>query len=299
MNKISSACPLSWQTLWISGLPTRWLDCAHGFVEAPDHTFPVAEPIIISAMRDFGAPAQTTMCLETEFGRVELCSNASARLNFTKPIPIGNPKALLPLTAALTQQWLLSGSLTLHAAVFQVNHRTLLVLGNSLAGKSTLVRSALQIGATVVSDDLVRLSFSTAQPPDMPDEQIIAHSLRGFVRFRQAGNLPEQCIWIDPSDRRFVSSMKIDAVVFLDSAPRATQTVIGTISVLEATAQLINQSAPLFLRRGFQFERAKMVVFIQRILQQLPTIRATSGFDFLNSPERAFSRLLAAIWPNA
>ena len=186
MNSIPNACSLVWQSLWISGLSTKWLDCAHGFAEPPDEIFPVEQPILISALRDFGAPLQTTMGLETEFGRVELCSNAAARLNLKKSIPIGNPKTLLPLTAALTQQWLLAGSLSVHAAVFQVNKRTLLVLGNSLAGKSTLVRSALQVGATVVSDDLVRLAFNPL-PPDSRTQQIVAHSLRGFVRFRQIG----------------------------------------------------------------------------------------------------------------
>ena len=290
--------PFNWQTLWVDGLATAWLDCAHGFVEQPDHLFPVEQPILISAQRDFRVADETTMRLETEFGSVELCSNSAARLNFKKSMPIGNPKALLPLTAALTQQWLLSGSLALHAAVFQVNQRSLLVLGNSLAGKSTLVRSALQMGAAVVSDDLVRLAFKPSSL-DNPSQQIIAHTLRGFVRFRQIGALPEQSIWIDPCDQRFASSMKIDAMVFLDSAPRATQTEISTISVLEATAQLINQSAPLFLQRGFQSERAKMLAFIQRLLQQVPIVRATTGFDILNSPELAFPRLLAAIWPNA
>lgn len=290
--------PFNWQTLWVDGIATPWLDCAHGFVEQPDHILPVERPILISAHSDFRASDETTMRLETEFGIVDLCSNSTARLNFKRTIPIGNPKTLLPLTAALTQQWLLSGSLALHAAVFQVNQRSLLVLGNSLTGKSTMVRSALQMGATVVSDDLVRLAFKPSSPDD-PSQQIVAHSLRGFVRFRQFGTLPEECIWIDPCDLRFASSMKIDGMVFLDSAPRATQTEISTISILEATAQLINQSAPLFLQRGFQFERAKMLDFIRRLLQQVPVVRATTGFDIWNSPERAFARLLAAIWPNA
>jgi len=293
-----SACPLIWQTLWITGLSAKWLDCAHSFAEPPRHIFPVGLPILISAWSNRSAASETTLRLETEFAHVELCSNAASRLNFRKSLPIGNPKALLPLTAALSQQWLLSGSLSLHAAVFQVNQRTLLVLGNSLTGKSTLVRSALQIGATVVSDDLVRLAFNNTLEQDCPRLQIVAHSLRGFVRFRQVGTLPEQCIWIDPSDRRFAPSMAIDAVVFLDSAPRTAQTVISDISILEATAQLINQSAPLFLQHGFQFERAKMLAFIHRLLRQVPSIRATTGFDILNSPERAFHRLLASIWPN-
>ncbi len=284
--------------MWISGLPANWLDYAHGFVRSPDLTFQRGMPILVSAHSNAVTSDDQPLCLESEFGRVELRSNSAARLRFIKPVPIGDQKALLPLTAALAQQWLLSGSLSLHGAVFQVNQRTLLVLGNSLAGKSTLVRSALAVGAKVVSDDLVRLNFNPLLHSDCTG-QIIAHSLRGFVRFRQAGALPEECIWIDASDPRFAPSMAIDAVVFLDSAPRCELTVISSISVLEATAQLINQSAPLFLQRGFQIERTKMLAFIHRLLQQVPIIRATTGFDILNSPARAFQRLLTAIWPDA
>ncbi len=292
---MSELIPLSWQSLWIRGLASSWLDCAHGFCEPPNLPFPIEKPVFVSARREFHPPAEMTLCLETEFCSVQLHSNEPARLNFYTPIPIGNPQALLPLTAALAQQWLLAGSLSLHAAAIKVKQRTLLVLGNSQAGKSTLVRSALQLGATVVSDDLVRLTVE----PIFKDAQIIARSLRGFVRFRPVGEWPEECIWINSSDQRFAQSMAIDAVVFLDSAPREAQTAIGSISILEATAQLINQSAPLFLQRGFDIERANMLAFINRLLRQVPIIRVTTGFDILHTPEQAFARLLGAIWPNA
>lgn len=295
----TTASHASWQSLWLKGLPASCLDCVHGFLAPPQPAFPVDLPILISAARDFTVPSVTSVCLETEFSRVELCSNSAARLNFKRSISDGSSKDLLPLTAALAQQWLLSGSLSLHAAVFKVNGRTLLVLGNSLAGKSTLVRSAMQIGATVVSDDLVRLTFSSSAFSDFPERRIIAHSLRGFVRFRQVASLPEQCVFIDSADSRFAPSMAIDGVVFLDSAPRSEATLYSNISVLEATAQLINQSAPLFMRSGFQAERSNMLSFIHRLLQQVPFIRANTGFDVLNSPELTFQRLLASIWPNS
>ncbi len=251
--------------------------------------------MLVSARPEFDPPTEIILRLGNEFGSVQLQSNAPARLIFHTVMPIGNPLALLPLTAALAQQWLLAGSMSLHAAAIKVKQRTLLVLGNSQAGKSTLVRSALHLGATVVSDDLVRLTAD----PVFKGAQIIAHSLRGFVRFRAVGVLPEKCIWIHPSDQRFAPSLAIDAVVFLDSAPRTAQTAIGSISILEATAQLINQSAPLFLQRGFDIERAYMLAFIHRLLRQVPIIRATTGFDILHTPESAFARLLDAIWPNA
>ena len=298
MDTTVTASNLTWQTLWLKGLPAKSLDYLHGFLAPPEPIFPVDLPILISAVKDFIVPNETTVCLETEFSRVELCSNAAARLNFKRSISDGSSKDLLPLTAALAQQWLLSGSLSLHAAVFKVNGRTLLVLGNSLAGKSTLVRSAMQIGATVVSDDLVRLTFSSSPSSDFSEHKIIAHSLRGFVRFRQVASLPEQCVFIDSADSRFAPSMAIDGVVFLDSAPRSEATLYSNISVLEATAQLINQSAPLFMRRGFQAERTNMLSFIHRLLQQVPFVRANTGFDVLNSPEFAFQRLFASIWPN-
>ncbi len=292
----------NWQSLRIAGLPTAWLDCIHGYGAKPIEPVALATPVLISALRFRGEENKgSSFLLETEFVSTQLHANAAAQLKFLKPLPVGDPKGLMPLTAALTQQWLISDSLSMHAAVFQLHGRTLMVLGNSHAGKSTLVRSAMLLGARVVSDDFVRLKFQTASDNDLERRavQVSAISLRGFVRFRALGTLPDELIWIRPEDPRFADTLPIDAVVFLDSKARGARTEIQAITQLEATAQLINQCAPLFLRHEFQFERAKMLQLIRILLKGIPVLRATTGFDVINTPKLQFARLYKALWPEA
>jgi hypothetical protein len=284
-----------WHSLKVSGLPLAWLDCIHGFAAQPLHAPPLDSAIEICAlaapdMLESSAPAQV---LATEFVRAQLQSGAPATLFLRKDIPVGNPRGLMPLTAALAQQWLLGGFLSLHAAVLQWQGRTLMVLGDSHAGKSTLVRGALQIGARVLSDDLVRISLREAA--------FFAHSLRGFVRFRGDQFSPETMIWIRPGDARFAARLALDGIVFLQAADgaRDAHSQTESISLLDATAQLINQSAPLFLQNAFPIERQLLLNAIAALLKALPRIRARTGLDVVHAPQQAFAILTEALWPNA
>jgi hypothetical protein len=295
-----------WQSLRVSGLPAECLDYIHGFVAAHGVAAPLNSVIEISGLPSMkavdGSADASPLRLQTEFVSATLSSGASAQVRLLKNLPVGDPKALLPLTAALTQQWLLAGFLSMHAAVLTLKRGTLLVLGNSHAGKSTLVRAALAIGARVVSDDLVRIAVTEAPPSVALDNQVIeicASSLRGFVRFRAGRHSTEETILIRPGDARFLQHAVIDGIVFLRSEtpgnPRAAQTQIGAISELEASAQMINQSAPLFLQGSFPIERQLLLRIIQRLVAKLPRVHALTGLDVYTAPEQAFEILTEAL----
>jgi hypothetical protein len=290
-----------WKSLSVTGLPTECLDYVHGFVAAPEVSAPLNSVIEISglqSLKPIDRSADTSpLRLKTEFVSATLSSGASAEVLLLRNLPAGDPKALLPLTAALTQQWLLAGFLSMHAAVVTLKRGTLLVLGNSHAGKSTLVRAALAIGARVVTDDLVRIAATetTAETAS----KINASSLRGFVRFRGDHQASDETILIRSGDARFLEQATIDGMVFLQSEtagnPRAAQTRVGAISELEASAQLINQSAPLFLQGSFPIERQLLLRFIQRLLAKLPRVQALTGRDVHTAPEQAFQTLTDAL----
>jgi hypothetical protein len=280
-----------WHSLKVSGLPFAWLDCIHGFAPQPLHAPPLHTAIEIDALAAPPKSIAPELVLATEFVRAQLQSGLPARLTLLKEIPVGNPKGLMPLTAALAQQFLLGGFLSLHAAVLQWQGRTLMVLGDSHAGKSTLIRGALQIGASVLSDDLVRISLCEAQ--------FFAHSLRGFVRFRGDQCTPETMIWIRPGDARFATRLALDGIVFLQAdGARGAQSQTESISLLDATAQLINQSAPLFLQVAFPIERQLLLAAIGRLLKTLPHVRARTGLDVIHAPQHAFAILTEALWPS-
>ncbi len=291
----------AWQTLDVVGISSHWLDWLHGFEPAAETA--IAVPILISAPAyaaplDFrplfvclGKQINEKVVLETDFARAELCTGRPARLVLKTNLSDSNPKSVLPITAALAQQWLLAGSLSLHAAVFQFQGKSVLALGQSHSGKSTLIQSALALGARVLSDDFVRVSF--------PHNRPVAHCLRGFMRFRGADEMPEQVLWLRPSNPQFADTLAIDAVLCLESCDqRAQQTAIQPISKLEASARLINQSGAMFLKREFPIERGKMLIAINRLLDGLPIFSVTTGFDIRLAPEQAFAALFAALWPN-
>jgi hypothetical protein len=143
----------------------------------------------------------------------------------------------------------------------------------------------------VLSDDFVRISFTHNRPT--------AHCLRGFVRFRSDDGMPEEVQWLRPGNAQFVDTLAIDAVLCLEScSARTSQTVMQPISKLEASARLINQSGAMFLRREFPIERGKMLFAISRLVEGVPIISVTTGFDIRRSPKQAFASIFFALWPN-
>jgi hypothetical protein len=309
------ACLNTWQSLEFSSTDIAlanpethalrdwpgWMNWLHGFAAKPISPLPWYCPVLIrgaAPQTSAPAPEASRRVFETDCARVVLRSGAPACLTLKAELPIGEVAQLLPLTAALAQQWLLAGTLSLHAAVFLLNGKGILAIGHTYAGKSRLVQSALALGARVVSDDLVRIAVVNGRP--------VAHCLRGFLRFRgpnsrlDAAEAPDSELrWLRAQSAQFLSALEIDAVLCLErpsDSVRPALTVLAPITRLEATARLIDQSAPLFLQAQFPIERVKLLAALNCLLDGTPILRATTGLDLLDAPEQVFASLHSSLF---
>lgn len=277
-----------WQGISISGVNPHYLNSAFGF--KPTQTPNYGQRFSVG--RDLHEPCQNAdrLVLRNEFIMAELHTGCAAHLVVLKPTPRAEADQLrLPLNAALTQQWLLNDQLALHGALIRSAGRGVLILGESRAGKSTMVQAALQLGEHVVTDDFLRITFENSVP--------IGHCLRGFLRFRASAQGNERVVALGSDTPFFCPMHRVDAVIFLESGERARQSTFAAISRLQAMTLMINQCAPLFLRREFPLERRIMLGLIGQLLE-LPTLSVATGFDLLEAPLHFMQRLNASLWPN-
>ncbi len=183
----------------------------------------------------------------------------------------------LPVSAAVTQQWLRIKQLPLHAGLVSFQSRGLLIVGDSHAGKSTLSSAAKRVGAGVVSDDYIRVQSV--------NNDLVGHRIRGFLRERNEDG--DQRYWLGPD----YQSLKLDAVLILDTPrERSALTSFTPCTQLSLTMALIRHSAPLFMQ-GFEFEGAHMRSLIAQ-LTQLPALKLSTGTDVKRDPAEVLQRVI-------
>jgi hypothetical protein len=217
--------------------------------------------------------------------RTVLSSGMAARLSNSN---IENPQHMLrvpePIAAAVSQQWLLRGILPLHAALIVYAGRSLLVVGQSHAGKSTLTKCAHRAGAAVVSDDFIRVTAAAS------GARLIGHRVRGFLRERTESG--EQHYWLNPEH----AQAPIDGLVFLDGVrTRSPLTTIATASALSATMELFRQSSPLFLLPEFPAEAAELRRLVAGLVK-LPMCKVQTGTDLIEDTDQVLQRIQSQLF---
>ena len=91
--------------------------------------------------------------------------SADGRIARCAPAPNGDPRSFEAnlLTFVLTGALTLQGEEPLHATVVRVGDHAIGFLGDSGAGKSTLAAFLLAEGAELVTDDMLRIAYSTGE----------------------------------------------------------------------------------------------------------------------------------------
>ncbi|AKS42513.1 hypothetical protein [Wenzhouxiangella marina] len=217
----------------------------------------------------------------------------------------GRANRLLPsgLHLLLAQQWARQGLFPLHAAALSWKGQGLLLLGDQGAGKSTLVLAAMQLGATVVSDDWLLVGQDRAQGWR-------AERLRQFLMFRPgaafdrlASGLGER--WLQNEDGRRVlplpsddpawpAQLGLDRAVWLD-APAQERPLISHFDRIDQArllAALVGAAMPRLLGADFPHERTRLLQGFQALVARLPARRVCTGQDLLEHPDRLFDRLI-------
>lgn len=277
-----------WHGIKIVGLSAQYLNNAFGFEPAQ---FPAYEPLVTIGVDhpDRAHVSSETVELGNPFVKARLQSGRIAHLEFSQLVSrLEDEQFRLPLNAALTQHWLLSKHLAMHGALICLDGRGLLILGESLSGKSTLVQAALQLSEPVVTDDFLRIDFNNGWP--------LGHCLRGFLRFRAGIDQRAKIVPLRPDSTFFRSSHRIDGVIFLEGGERPMRSVFSAMPKLQATTLMVNQCAPFFLRREFPLERMEMLRLISDLLQRVPSLSVATGLDLLAGPVQFMAELKTRLW---
>ena len=272
-----------WHGIQVRGISAHYLNRAFGFEYV--ESIEASRSVVIGRERTtFMWPEMDGVVLSSRRYSAHLRTGREAKLELLEARHASEDISIrLPLNAALTQQWLLEAQLPVHGALIGIDGRGVLFLGESKSGKSTLVRAALSLGQQIVTDDFLRITFENGVA--------IGHCMRGFLRFRGIDGRPDQIIALRQNELHYCATHRIDAVVFLVGCERPAISSFAKISRLQATTQMINQCAALFLRREFPTERERMLALIGNLLTHLPALNVSTGFDVLRDPRAFMVRL--------
>ncbi|MEN1726861.1 MAG: hypothetical protein AAGJ52_00350 [Pseudomonadota bacterium] len=295
------------QSLLIQGLGGDELEACLGAARSrPDWPVIAArQPIIMGLQGDLHELPDLGNFEPVSGGSVALQSDHPGQARIDPKVTKDDQLLPQPLNLLFAQQWARLGLFPLHAAALRWRDSGLLLLGPQGAGKSSLVMAALAEGGQVISDDWLLVGGHQGG--------LRAERLREFLMFREG---PVWRRFIQPirsqspldthltqdrrpvhviakDDPRFPAWTPINRVVVLSAAPepRPQRSVIETCLQSQLIASLVGSAMPILLTRDYPAERDRLLHSYDEIARQLPTARACSGRDLLESPAAVLDRL--------
>lgn len=234
-------------------------------------------------------------------GRVFLETSGSSRVEVDDTHR--EPELPMPrcLMLALAHQWARLRRMSLHAAAVHVDGRSLLVLGESCAGKSTLALSALTIGGKILSDDWVLAHIE--------DQELIVTPLRERMLVRSGaateallGRMPGHVqpraahaskAWLDyPTNDHRIASTTCDAVLYLrptDDRPERTR--LDAITPVRRYAAVMDSTSGALFSPRLPAESSSQHTLVQHIVRT-PGFFLTGGHDLVEQPRRAWDNIV-------
>ena len=190
-----------------------------------------------------------------------------------------------------------------HGSAFTVNDRSVLAVGPSGTGKSTLAAVAIRLGGQVVSDDaLLAVPVDGGSPRLLPS--------RTFLGFREqsVSLLPDTVggqlhQFRDPSEDRwilwrprnsdlFLKWCTPDALWSVSVDRRLAKTRIEAATQGEALAALICATSPLYLSSAFPDARRLQLPVLMAIAQGARASTIRLGRDLMDDPQGVLEHLL-------
>lgn len=205
---------------------------------------------------------------------------------------------------AVSHAFARQGGAVVHGAAFELDHRAVLALGLSRAGKSTLSALALRAGARVVSDDTLLVGQDRdghTRVEALREEMYLREPTQTLLPAAlQAGLQPTllsgEHRWM--LDRRmaasFTRSIRPSLVLCTRVDRRLAVTRIQPMAKTDVLAELIRAASPLFLSPRYPVERAAMLPVLMSLALRAPAFRVRLGRDLFAAPDATFQRLLDA-----
>ena len=210
------------------------------------------------------------------------------------------------LETALTHALATSGFVVNHAAAFEVEGRSILAVGPTHAGKSTLAGAVLAAGGSVVSDDSVILSTDGKGVP-----QVGALRRNLWLREGSVGLLPKELrrglIEIDAFGENrwglerdshpacFRPEVRPDAIVLLRRDRRMKGFRIQEISSADGLVGLILASSSLYLSSRYPIEQKACMESLTALVNSAPCFSVRMGTRLVDNPRGTVDRLAKAV----
>jgi hypothetical protein len=212
----------------------------------------------------------------------------------------GDVEVLSWHAALLRQGWAV-----LHGAAFEIGPCSVLAVGESRAGKSTLAAAVARCGGRILSDDLVACRLDGGQGP------ALARALRGFVSLRDSGRsvFPGQRLgalravegeregrWVltrEDAPELFVQQVALNAIWLCGIRESAGATELSRVGAGGALGALLASTSAGLLEP----DRCGLSVRLMGILIGLVSAcrlgKVRLGRDLLDCPEAVVARLTA------
>ena len=211
------------------------------------------------------------------------------------------------LHAALSRSLMLRGVAVLHAAVVNAYDRTLLIVGESGTGKSTLSLTLALRGARLLSDDTVALRLESADRvmatpfrPDLllrqPSLSILPPDLRQAAELFQAEGEQKWRISRGRMHGMTADAALPDTLIFLESGAGATRSSrVRELGATEAMARLMHAFGAFFLSRKRPLERESVAGLFEGLLSQGRPYSVQLGRSLLDDPDRGVEEFLSLL----
>lgn len=199
----------------------------------------------------------------------------------------------------------LQGGAVLHGAAFEIGRDSVLSIGHSGSGKSTVAAAALTAGGRIVSDDLLLAAT-------LPSGEAGLATMRRFMVFRKAGfeGLPEKLRKVSrPLDVLGESRWKLSPsaepsaftewtvperiwLVSVDRRLRSSR--LMAVDQATALAWLMRGTTQMYLSTPFDRERDAQLEALTTLAEACPAYRVRLGNDLLARPLATLEKLLCA-----
>jgi hypothetical protein len=210
--------------------------------------------------------------------------------------------AITLLEIALSHALAISGHVVSHAAAVEVGGMTLLAVGRTHSGKSTLSAAALAAGGAVVSDDSVILGLDDDGAPTAGalrrnlwlrdgSEGLLSEKLR--ARLWEASSFGERRWGLERAafPELFRTAVRPRAIVLLRRDRRIRGFSLRRVSSADGLAGLILASSALFLSGRYPVERGRCMPGLQALVDGAPCFEARMGRALIEEPAVTVRRL--------
>ena len=210
--------------------------------------------------------------------------------------------ALTLLEVAMSHALALNGYVVNHAAAIEIGGNSLLAVGRTHAGKSTLSAAALAAGGTVVSDDSVILGLDDEGSPSVGalrrdlwlrdgSEELLPEAQR--ARLWETSSFGERRWGLEraASPGLFRTRMRPQAIVLLGRDLRLRGFRLRRVSSAEGLAGLILASSALFLSGRYPIERKRCMPVLTELVDSVPCFEVRMGRALVEEPVATVRRL--------